>query len=113
MGDVYKRQVIYNRLCSKQYPLLQIDATIQYILEERKEELSAEDLAISSPYNTYKNPGLPAGPIANPGLNSIKAALYPQDTSYSVSYTHLDVYKRQASRGWVQTARCRKHSFQL
>ena len=74
--------VIYNRLCSKQYPLLQIDATIQYILEERKEELSAEDLAISSPYNTYKNPGLPAGPIANPGLNSIKAALYPQDTSY-------------------------------
>ncbi len=74
--------VIYNRLCSKQYPLLQIDATIQYVLEERKEELSAEDLAISSPYNTYTNPGLPAGPIANPGLDSIRAALYPSDTSY-------------------------------
>ena len=74
--------VIYNRLCSKQYPLLQIDATIQYVLEERKEKLTAEDLAISSPYNTYTNPGLPAGPIANPGLSSIRAALAPEKTNY-------------------------------
>lgn len=74
--------VIYNRLCSKLYPCLQIDATIQYALEERKEVLSNADKAILSPYNTYTNAGLPAGPIANPGINSIRAALYPADTEY-------------------------------
>lgn len=74
--------VIYNRLCSKLYPCLQIDATIQYALEERKEVLSNADKAIISPYNTYTNAGLPAGPIANPGINSIRAALYPADTDY-------------------------------
>ena len=74
--------VIYNRLCSKLYPCLQIDATIQYALEERKEVLSNADKSIISPYNTYTNAGLPAGPIANPGINSIRAALYPADTDY-------------------------------
>lgn len=74
--------VIYNRLCSDQYPCLQIDATIQYALDERKENLSAADLAINSPYNTYTNPGLPVGPISNPGLASIRAALNPEETTY-------------------------------
>ena len=74
--------VIYNRLCSKLYPCLQIDATIQYALSERKEVLSNTDKAVISPYNTYTNAGLPAGPIANPGINSIRAALYPADTDY-------------------------------
>lgn len=74
--------VIYNRLCSKLYPCLQIDATVQYALGERKENLTAEDLNISSPYNTYNNAGLPVGPIANPGLSALKAALYPADTGY-------------------------------
>ena len=74
--------VIYNRLCSKLYPCLQIDATIQYALDERKEVLSNADKAIISPYNTYTNAGLPAGPIANPGINSIRAALYPAETDY-------------------------------
>lgn len=74
--------VIYNRLCSKLYPCLQIDATIQYVLPERKEILSNADKAFLSPYNTYINAGLPAGPIANPGINSIRAALYPADTDY-------------------------------
>ena len=74
--------VIYNRLCSKLYPCLQIDATIQYVLPERKEILSNADKAYMSPYNTYTNAGLPAGPIANPGINSIRAALYPADTDY-------------------------------
>lgn len=74
--------VIYNRLCSKLYPCLQIDATIQYVLPERKEVLSNADKSFISPYNTYTNAGLPAGPIANPGINSIRAALYPADTEY-------------------------------
>ncbi len=74
--------VIYNRLCSKLYPCLQIDATVQYALGERKEQLTTADLDIKSPYNTYNNAGLPIGPITNPGLSTLKAALYPADTNY-------------------------------
>ena len=74
--------VIYNRLNSSYYPYLQIDATIQYALEERKESLTNADLQIDSPYNTYKYTGLPPGPIANPGLASIRAALEPESTGY-------------------------------
>lgn len=74
--------VIYNRLCSKTYPCLNIDATIQYVLPERKEILTNADKAVISPYNTYTNAGLPIGPISNPGITSIRAALYPMETSY-------------------------------
>ncbi len=74
--------VIYNRLNSSYYPYLQIDATIQYALEERKESLTNADLEIESPYNTYKYTGLPPGPIANPGMASIRAALGPESTGY-------------------------------
>lgn len=72
--------VIYNRL--KANMPLGIDATIQYILPEHKESLTAEDLAIDSPYNTRKNLGLPPTPIANPGMASIMAALKPASTNY-------------------------------
>ena len=72
--------VIHNRLEIGQ--LLQIDATIQYILGETKEFLTYADLEIPSPYNTYQHPGLPPGPIAAPGQPSIEAALYPEDTDY-------------------------------
>ncbi len=74
--------VIFNRLSSSAYPYLQVDATIQYALEERKPTLTSEDLEIDSPYNTYKYPGLPPGPIANPGMASIRAALSPETTGY-------------------------------
>lgn len=74
--------VIYNRLCSTLYPCLNIDATIQYLLPERKDTLTLADKSVVSPYNTYTNAGLPAGPISNPGINSIRAALYPADTTY-------------------------------
>ena len=74
--------VIYNRLCSKLYPCLELDATIQYALDERKEVLTNADKSIVSEYNTYRNAGLPAGPIANPGAASIRAALYPAETGY-------------------------------
>ncbi len=61
---------------------LQSCATVQYILGERKEVLSYDDIAIESPYNTYINAGLPPAPIASPGEKSIIAALYPEDTDY-------------------------------
>lgn len=57
-------------------------ATIQYVLKERKAILSEADTKINSEYNTYKYKGLPIGPIASPGLVSIKAALYPDETNY-------------------------------
>ena len=74
--------VFYNRLNSKTYPYLESCATIQYVLKERKAVLSSEDTKIDSPYNTYKNTGLPPNPIASPGLESINATLYPADTDY-------------------------------
>lgn len=96
--------VIYNRLCSKLYPCLNIDATIQYVLPERKEILTNADKAVISPYNTYTNAGLPVGPISNPGMSSIRAALYPVDTDYYFyalnpaggHYFSEDVYEHQA-----------------
>jgi len=74
--------VIYNRLNSSDFPRLQIDATVQYALGERKEKLSNDDLQVDSPYNTYLYEGLPPGPIANPGMASIRAALNPEGTNY-------------------------------
>jgi UPF0755 protein len=72
--------VIYNRLKnSKSFPHLQIDATIYYAIAETGEEFSTD---VDSPYNTYVVKGLPAGPISNPGINSIKAALNPASTKY-------------------------------
>ena len=74
--------VIYNRLTNqKEYPFLNIDATLMYVLGH-KESLNAEDLAYDSPYNTNIYKGLIPGPISNPGLNSINAALNPDDTKY-------------------------------
>lgn len=75
--------VIYNRLNSNvTNGKLEIDATVQYALPERKDKLSYEDLEIDSPYNTYKYAGLPAGPISNPGMAAIRAAIYPEKTKY-------------------------------
>ncbi|MBI3342996.1 endolytic transglycosylase MltG [Candidatus Gottesmanbacteria bacterium] len=68
---------------------LQADATLQYALGYQvrektwwKKGLTEEDKKITSPYNTYLHPGLPPGPIANPGLASIKAVIYPKETVY-------------------------------
>ena len=72
--------VIYNRLNSNvTNGLLQIDATIFYAIAGTDKTFSTE---LDDPYNTYKYKGLPPGPIANPGIASIRAALYPQDTNY-------------------------------
>lgn len=72
--------VLLNRL--KKGMKLQCDATVQYALPERKARLTYEDLKIPSPYNTYLHQGLPPGPISNPGLPSLRAALQPAETQY-------------------------------
>ena len=71
---------------------LEADPTVQYAVAQNnasvaqygywKKELTLDDLQIDSPYNTYKNPGLPPGPIANPGLASINAVIRPAKTNY-------------------------------
>jgi len=74
--------VFHNRLDSGNYPYLQSCATVLYALGERKERLTVEDTKVDHPYNTYQNKGLPPGPIASPGLDSIEAALYPAESDY-------------------------------
>jgi UPF0755 protein len=72
-----------NRL-AKGYPL-QCDPTVQYawLLEGHVvEDIHPADLHIDSPYNTYLHPGLPPGPIANPGREALRAALDPEKTDY-------------------------------
>lgn len=75
--------VIYNRLFNwgNTPRYLNIDATLIYALGG-KIDLTAEDKAVDSPYNTYMYTGMTPGPIANPGLASIEAALNPESTSY-------------------------------
>ena len=72
--------VIYNRLEADMF--LQIDAAVVYARGGGSQAVSNADLAIESPYNLYKNKGLPAGPICSPSVSSIKAAIQPADTDY-------------------------------
>jgi len=81
---------------------LQVDATITYILRYKTTNpegvaprpygarISKEDLQIDSPYNTYKYLGLPLGPICNPGLDSILAAIYPESSEFWYYLSPLD-----------------------
>jgi UPF0755 protein len=61
---------------------LQLDATINYITGKSDAGVAIKDTKIDSPYNTYKYNGLPKGPISNPGIYSITAAIYPTKTNY-------------------------------
>ena len=70
--------VFYNRINTGMK--LQSCATVQYLLGERKPVLSIADTQINSPYNTYIYAGFPIGPICNPGIACIEAALYPETT---------------------------------
>ncbi len=61
---------------------LQADATMEYVLNKPLKELTADDLEIDTPYNTYLYKGLPPTPIGNPGLDSIMAVLEPKTSEY-------------------------------
>lgn len=88
--------VIENRIA--QDMKLQIDATVVYAISDGKYDVTRvlyKDLEIDSPYNTYKYNGLPIGPISNPGLKSIKAALNPEKHDYL--YYRTDTTKNDGS----------------
>ncbi len=72
--------VYHNRL--RKDMLLQADPTVSYVLGRGPSRLQLRDLRIDNPYNTYLYKGLPPGPISNPGLRAIHAALHPAQTSY-------------------------------
>ncbi len=66
---------------------LQSCASLAYILGVNKAQYSTEDTQVESPYNTYKYRGLPRGPISNPGILAIEAAIYPISTNYNYFLT--------------------------
>lgn len=80
--------VIYNRL--KNGRALELDSTLQYALGKYGERLLAKDKEVDSPYNTYRNAGLPPGPISNPGAASVRAALAPADVDYLYFVSNAD-----------------------
>ncbi len=61
---------------------LQVDAALTYVTGRASHELTGEDLKFDSAFNTYFYPGLPLGPISNPGLDAIEAALRPTASPY-------------------------------
>jgi len=82
--DMHDRQIIAGILWKRLaigMPL-QVDAVFPYILNKAGTELTKDDLKVDSPYNTYLHYGLPPGPIANPGMTSILAAVTPIKTNY-------------------------------
>ena len=72
--------IIYNRLAAGMP--LEMVSTVVYATNTRQDLLTAQDFQINSPYNTFNRPGLPVGPISNPGLNAIEAALNPARVDY-------------------------------
>ena len=92
---------------------LQADPTVQYALPQYQKRLLNRHLTVDSPYNTYRNKGLPPGPIGAPGAASIQAALYPAEVPYlyfvafpdghhefRVSLEQHQAAARQARREW-------------
>lgn len=61
---------------------LQSDPTVNYVTGKTTDNPTLDDIAVKSPYNTYKNKGLPPGPISNPGLDDLKAILHPAKHDY-------------------------------
>lgn len=102
--------IFWNRIKNGQP--LQSCATIAYILGENKKQYSFEDTRISSPYNTYLNQGLPPGPISNPGLSSIEAAVYPNGNIYNYFLSDPETGKTVFSRT-IEEHNANKYKFGL
>lgn len=77
--------IFWNRISVGQ--ALQSDATLEYVLKTKDFQHTLKQLQTDSPYNTYKYRGLPPGPISNPGVNAVSAALNPAETEYNYFLT--------------------------
>lgn len=82
--------------------MLQVDSTINYLTGKNDPGASLVDLQIDSPYNTYKNFGLPPGPICNPGLSSIMAAIYPVESEYLFYLSRQDTFETIFSKNYEE-----------
>ena len=80
--------IFHKRLNKRMY--LESCASVLFALGKHKEKLRYKDLEVESPYNTYRNFGLPPTPICNPGEDSIRAALWPADTDYLYFFARGD-----------------------
>ena len=99
--------VIENRL--QKGMRLEIDSTVNYLYDYQKKKIYYKDLKADSPYNTYRNAGLPPGPICSPTVSSVHAAYHPAQTEYYFFVTkgegahhftktyreHIDFQKKQ------------------
>ena len=104
-GEDYGKiaSVVYNRLentSAETQGYLQIDATLVYLNGGKVP--TEEDKAIDSPYNTYLYKGLPAGPISNPGMKAITAALKPESTSYYYYVLNPETKKHEFTKTYAQ-----------
>ncbi len=79
--------VFHNRL--KLDMTLDSDVTVKYASGSQKMYLNSEDLSVDSPYNTYQNKGLPVGPVCNPSMDAIVAALYPDEQYMAQKYLYF------------------------
>ena len=108
-------RVIYNRL--EQDMPLQMDSTVAYALGINDIQLNEDQLATSSPYNTYANKGLPPGPINSPGEAAMEAALDPAEgdwlyfvtvnpvtgeTKFTADYEEFLEFKREFQRNLAE-----------
>lgn len=84
--------VLHNRLESYDYGMLQCDVTINYINDCVKDSpyIKADVNKVTEDYDTYECAGVPVGPICNPGIHAIEAALYPAETNYYFFVTDDD-----------------------
>jgi len=80
--------IFWNRIKNGQ--ALESCATLAFILGVNKKQYTYEDTKVDSPYNSYMNRGLPPGPISNPGINAIKAAIYPIENDYVYFLSRFD-----------------------
>ena len=87
-SDFTKVSAVFHNRLDAGMPL-QSDVTIHYLTGVRKMNLRDSDMNIDSPYNTYKNAGLPLGPICNPSQAAINAALYPDETYRAERYLYF------------------------
>ena len=102
--------VLHNRLRSASFSRLQCDVTIHYINDyvAKSKHLKGDTSIYAELYNTYKCDGLPAGPITNPGIAAIEAALYPAETNYYYFVTDSEWNYYYSSTYAQHQAKCRE-----